>query len=85
MGKLDEIEIHEGCGDIRCRRCMEASDALEEALTSALGNRHDWLGVYHYWIVEEGVSPETPGGWWSREALSDDNVSRFIDERKGME
>lgn len=85
MGKLDEIEIHEGCGDTRCRRCMEASDALEEVLTSALGNRYDWLGLYHSWLIQNEINPETPGGWWSREALSDASVKLFLNPRNETE
>ena len=78
MGKLDEIEIHEGCSDNRCRRCMDACDALEKVLVAALGNRYDWLGLYHSWLTQNGVNAESPGGWFSREALSDANVARFL-------
>ena len=79
VGKLDDLKFHPDCNDLHCSICQQANSVLDDILYSSLSNRHDWLGKYHSWLKKQGISPETDGGWWSREALNDANVERFID------
>lgn len=75
---LDELKFHDGCDDMYCRQCQANNKVLEDILYGALNNRMDWLGRYHGWLREQGIEPETEGGWWTRETLNDANVQRFI-------
>lgn len=75
---LDELKFHDGCDETHCRQCQANNKVLEDILYGALGNMMDWLGRYHGWLRGEGIEPETEGGWWSRQALNDSNVQRFI-------
>lgn len=78
LNPLDAIEVHAGCDDFRCRRCMEASDILCGVLVRLTEDEvGDVLGKYHTWLRKNGINPETDGGWWSRDALSNANVLRF--------
>lgn len=83
MGKLDELEFHDGCDNKYCPKCMTAHTKVAEMIDDALGERHDWLGKYHSWLLNQGIQPETDGGWWTREALNDKNVQQFIKEHAG--
>jgi hypothetical protein len=79
---LDAITLHEGCADQRCRICLEHGDALlGELLRLTQDDSHsDLLGLYHNWLGQQRIPAETDGGWWSREAMSDANVLRFVAE-----
>ncbi len=75
---LDELNYHNGCSETRCPICQANNKVLEDILYDALGDSCDWLGRYHAWLRSEGIEPETEGGWWSKDALNDANVQRFI-------
>ena len=83
MARLDDLEFHDGCDDSYCSTCQKANAELDAMMYGALGSRSDWLGKYHSWLGKQGIPPETAGGWWTREALSDKNAQRFIEEHEG--
>lgn len=86
MSLLDDLSHDPGCTNNKCRFCLKHADMLLGELQRLTGEdyRADLAGAYHGWLSKNGIAPETDGGWWSREALSDANAKRFAEERTAI-
>lgn len=70
---------HTNCQDYYCKRCLEDAHLLEQRLSEETkGNcKHALLGMYHRWLSDHGIKPETECGWFTKEAFDEENIINF--------
>lgn len=67
------------CEYAYCSICLDDSDMLAALLDTLTytNTTEDHLGLYHRWLNDNGITPETPYGWWTAAVFEKENILSY--------